>query len=275
VVPAARLPQAPLGPARYAVVPHDALHRAAFTALDLLNPGSAFVWDPSPLCEARWGVLTGDPVVRVSADPGTESVDLALAVELPTADALSTLRSIAGQVVVFARANQVPYLHRLAQPLGVLRLPGEADRARERAFELRRAVRQHLEAAWDSAELHALAPLFDEHDPALVAAAAVRAAAARGGGAPSPEAEAGATAAWVRLRLDAGRRDRIRVGDVVGALLNAVGLERHQVGRVDVRDGFTLVDVRGEAAERALRGLDGVLLRGRRVAVRREREQGR
>jgi len=57
----------------------------------------------------------------------------------------------------------------------------------------------------------------------------------------------------------------------VGALLNAVGLAKEDIGRIELREGFTLVDVRAEEAERAVRGLTGTTLRGRRIAARLDR----
>ncbi len=63
----------------------------------------------------------------------------------------------------------------------------------------------------------------------------------------------------------------MRTADVVGALLNAVGLPKDDLGRVTVRETFTLVEVRAEAAERTLRGVAGVVLKGRRVAARVDR----
>lgn len=268
VVAAARLPEMPLGPVRYATVDRDRTRVAVRAALDTLNPPTALVWDPSSAVATRWTAF-GDPTVAFASAIGEERYALALAAELPTAAALTALREVATDVVLLVRAGQVAYLERLASPLRSLRLPGEADRARERAVELRAAVRGELDRAAGSAELAALAPLFDEYDPALVAAAALR---TRGPAAlAATAAPDAAVPTWARIRIDAGRRDQIRPGDVVGALLNAVGLAKQDVGRVDLRERFTLVDVRAETAERALRGLDGLSLRGRRVGARIDR----
>ncbi len=261
-----RTPQVPLRGVRYAVVPPEQLRTALRAALDVLNPASTLLWDPSPLAAERWRSLAGDPTVHVSAVIGAEPVDLAIAVDLPSGEALAALGAVAKQSVVLIRPHQLPYLRQLADPLGVLRLPSEVDRARDRAGALRRKLRDRLEAESDPGALYAIAPLLDEWDPALVAAAALQ-LAEPGAGAPTPQREG---THWVRVRLDAGRRERLRAGDVVGALLNAVGLARHQVGRVDIREGFSVVDVRAEAAERAVKGLDGLVVRGRRIGARTE-----
>lgn len=266
-VVAARPPEEPAGTLRYAAIGRDRLAWATRAALDLLNPGSAYVWDPSPLSGSRWGEFGNDPTIRIDPTAPAERVDLALVAELPTGTVLATLQAVTGQIVVLVRPYQLPYLERLGAKLGAIRLVNEVDRARDRAFDIRRALRGVISDAASSAELIALAPLFDEYDPALVAAAALRMSEP-----PEPKEEpVREPRMWARIRLDVGSGNRIRTADVVGALLNAVGLARQEVGRVDVRDRFTLVDIRPEAVDRAVQGLNGLLLRGQRVGARMER----
>ncbi len=270
VAGAARLPAGPVGPARYAVV--DRLRRVfgARAVLDILDPERAVLWDPSPDPAARWAELTAQPGVRLLGvrPPGedAEPADLAIALDLPSGDALTILRGAAREVVVLLDAVQVPYLERIASPLTPLRLAGPLDRARDWLFQLRRTVRERLADGAPSPELLALDPLFDEYDPALVAAALL---AERG--APPPPATTEEVPAWVRVHVNAGRRDQMRPGDLVGALLHGVGLTKDDVGRIELREGFALVDVRASEAERAVAGLNGTTIRGRRVAARIDR----
>jgi hypothetical protein len=261
VVLAAPRPEEPGGRARYAVVDHGRLVQAARAVLDASDPPSALVWEPR-LSPDRWGWLAADPTVRVASDPGEDRVALAIATDLPSGGALAALRAVADEVVVLARPWQVSYLERIAQPLAASAWGGQRDRALDWRAQLRAAVRDRLAAGAHHAGVLALGPLFDEFDPALVAAAMVEAPASPG---------AVALPRWVHLHLSVGRRDEVRTGDVVGALLNAAGLEKDEVGRVDVRDAFTLVEVRDAAAERARRGLQGTSLRGRTVTVRFDR----
>lgn len=263
VVPAGRLPEKPAGRVRYALVDPQRLTWAVRGALDTLNPSSALLWDPTP-APHRWTEYADDPTVRVASDPGDEPVEWAVAVELPTAEALAALHGVAQGVLVLARAAQLPYLERLTGSLDVLRLPSEADRARDRAGAMRAELRRRLEGGQLLDGLAALAPLFDEYDPALVAAAALQ---TREAAAPAREA-AGEIPTWAHIHVSAGSRDRVRTGDVVGALLNAVGIPKDTIGRVDVRENFSVVEVRAEVAQQVLRGLDGVTLRGRSVTVK-------
>jgi len=268
VLAAARPPEVPGQAVRYAIAPAYRVAAAVRAALDAQSPASAFVWDPSPLLHHRWMDYRADPTVRVGSDPGSDPVDLAIAVELPTAEALTAIRAITHDVIVLVRPRQLGYLGSLVGRLTVVRLRSEVDTAQDWRAMLRSRVRDRVEDQAFRGNLLALAPLFDEYDPALVAAAILDL--------PEPEtaAPAGATEVphWVHLHLNLGSRDRLRTGDVVGALLNAAGLTRDHIGRVDMRDAFTVVEVRAETGETARRGMDGIVLRGRTVVARFDRK---
>src|SRR5262249_50770186 len=90
------------------------------------------------------------------------------------------------------------------------------------------------------AELAVLAPLFEEHAPAMVAAALL--AISRQSSAPSdtlPESEP----QWVRLFVSVGTKDRASAKDLVGALIKEAGLQKGQIGKIEVRETFSLVEV--------------------------------
>ena len=57
------------------------------------------------------------------------------------------------------------------------------------------------------------------------------------------------------IRLAVGRRDGIRAGDVARLVREKAGLQRRDIGRVFVRDRFTLVSVRAELFEKTLEAL--------------------
>ena len=236
---------------------------AVRSVLDTLNPSSTFLWEPLAANRyERWVEFAEDPsVVIADWPPPEQSFDLAVAVELPSAEALAALAASAQEVVVLVRASQVAYLQRLAKPLRTLRLPGPSEQARDRAHALRQAIRTRLEQEDVLSDLLALGPLFDDYDPALVAAALARGARTAGAEPESPPA-------WVRIRVDLGKRDRLRPGDLVGALINGVGLSADHVGRIEMREAFTIAQVRAEDAARALRGLAGLSLRGKTATVR-------
>jgi ATP-dependent RNA helicase DeaD len=122
-----------------------------------------------------------------------------------------------------------------------------------------------------------LDPLFNEFSPAEIAAAlsalvrkrvaprtAANAAAPTAAGAPRP---ASAEAGFVRLFISIGNRDNIRAGDLVGALTGEAGITGDQVGKIDIRDTFTVVEVSTAVADRIIRAMNGTTMRGRSLRV--------
>jgi ATP-independent RNA helicase DbpA len=73
----------------------------------------------------------------------------------------------------------------------------------------------------------------------------------------------------VTLQILGGRKEKIRPGDVLGALTKDLGLEAAAIGKIDVNDFSTYVAVRRDVAEQALRGLNAGKVKGRSVKVRR------
>jgi ATP-dependent RNA helicase DeaD len=261
---AARLPEVASGTARYVVVDDERRPWVARALLDAANPDRALLWDPLPSRAGRWAELARDPHVRVVTEPGVERVALAIATDLVSAEVFAALGAIAEDVLVLTRSSQLPYLQRLAHAVRPVRVLSETDRASDRAADARRRLRDRLADGGLDGELLTLSPLFDEYDPALVAAAALALVRME----PTPTAEA---TGWTRVFITAGRRDGIRTGDVVGALVNGVGIPKDRVGRIEIRDAFSLVEVRADEADRAVRGLSGTTLRGRRVSARPDR----
>lgn len=271
VLRATARPEEPTGRLRAATVEPGRRRWAADAVLEALDPATAFVWDPSVHATTRWADRAWDPTVTVGAEIGDQPVDLAIAAELPSTEAWAALSAVAGETVVFCQPAQLPALETMAAAVVPYRLPGEADRAAEWVAEIQRRVRGRVAQGGLEPSLVALGPLLEEYDPAVLAAALLT---DRTETAPTAPATLGASATvptWAHVRLSVGRRDRLRPGDVVGALLNAVGLTKTQIGRVDVRDSFSVVEIRAEAADRAREGLDNITLRGARVSARFDR----
>lgn len=70
------------------------------------------------------------------------------------------------------------------------------------------------------------------------------------------------------LQLQAGRKDKIRPGDVLGALTKDLGYAGTQVGRIEVNEFSTYVAVARDIAEAAAQRLGATQVKGRRVKVR-------
>lgn len=74
-----------------------------------------------------------------------------------------------------------------------------------------------------------------------------------------------------KIYVAAGREARIRPGDLVGAIANETSLNGNDIGSIEVRDRFSLVEVPDRAVNEVLTALNRTTLKGRKVKVRRDR----
>ena len=72
----------------------------------------------------------------------------------------------------------------------------------------------------------------------------------------------------VTLHIQGGRKEKIRPGDVLGALTADLGYSREQVGKIDVNEFSTYVAVQRSVAHDAARRLNDGRIKGRSVKVR-------
>jgi len=73
----------------------------------------------------------------------------------------------------------------------------------------------------------------------------------------------------VTLQILGGRKEKIRPGDVLGALTKDLGLDATSVGKIDINEFSTYVAVRRDVADEALKVLNAGRVKGRSVKVRR------
>jgi hypothetical protein len=244
-------PLKPVCSARYAVVAAARRHAAAREALDALRAVRPYVWNGGP------------------SSPPASGVDAVVATVLPSRQELAALAGIAPPVVLIT-ASQLAYLKSIAA-LTPLALPSEGDRAQDRAAALRARIAARLEQGEVDAELALLEPLFERWDPAEVAGAVLALSRQPSAVSEEPLETPGVTGSWVRVFVTVGKKDKAGAKDLVGALIREVGLEKGQIGRIEVRETHSLVEVAPAVAEQAVRRLGGVSIRGRRVTARVDR----
>jgi ATP-dependent RNA helicase DeaD len=75
-----------------------------------------------------------------------------------------------------------------------------------------------------------------------------------------------------RLYIGLGRRAGVRPADLVGAIANEAGIDARAVGSIEIADRFSIVEVPEEVAQEVIGALRSTTIRGRRVMVRRDRE---
>ncbi|MDF1504569.1 DEAD/DEAH box helicase, partial [Roseisolibacter sp. H3M3-2] len=236
------------------------------------------------------GLEASAPAARVriarvdDATPFASQEALVVLYDLPVArdlrGRLSAARPV--QVVALPQPRQLPALRELgAGAPRPLALKDVARREDARDSLLRAALLAELSRGLPARELRVLEELLETHDGVEAAAIAVRLLererARRQTQAPSAPAAAAQPAAappaaMTRLFITIGTRDGARPGDLVGAISNEAGITSDRIGKIELRESFSLVEVAGADAARVIEKVSGIMIRGRKVQVRAERE---
>jgi ATP-dependent RNA helicase DeaD len=90
--------------------------------------------------------------------------------------------------------------------------------------------------------------------------------ATRPGRAPDRQARP-PEAGTVRYRLAVGHAHGVKPGNIVGAIANEAGLDSKRIGRVDIRDDYSLVDLPAGMPADVLQHLKGVWVVGRQLRM--------
>ncbi|HUK22453.1 MAG TPA: DbpA RNA binding domain-containing protein [Gemmatimonadales bacterium] len=243
----------PVAPARYVIVPPERRGAAVRDVIDALDPRQPFVW----------------PNDGEIPPAGT---DLVICRLLPTRTQFAELCK-AGPVTILTAPLGLSYLRSLAAPLEPVNLASEADRARDRGASLRARLTTLLEQSRLEPELALLDPLFERFDPALVAGAvlALQREQAKSGKGELSASTPVASEQRAKIFLNVGKKDKASAKDVVGALIREVGLAKGDIGRVDVRETFSIVELSAARVTEAVQALGRVTIRGRRVTARLDR----
>ncbi|MFL5559978.1 MAG: DbpA RNA binding domain-containing protein [Gemmatimonadaceae bacterium] len=289
---------------QYVVVSPTNRGAALRRLLDELDPARAVVWTRTAESEAdasraigALGYRGAGASVRVVRGAPLGEAGLAVLYDVP-ADRAELLAALGGapsapQIVALAQPRQVELVRALASGgrVGPLTLGGPAAAARRREESVRAELRTVLESGLAARELLALEPLLESYDGIEIAAAALRlldqsrssaaqvvaesprsgVAIARGAGDGGARPVIGGEP--VKIFLTIGERDGVRAGDLVGAIAGTAGIPGTSVGRVEIRDTHSLVEIVGEDAEAVATKITGISIKGRRVVARLERER--
>jgi ATP-dependent RNA helicase DeaD len=76
----------------------------------------------------------------------------------------------------------------------------------------------------------------------------------------------------VRCRTALGTRDGIAAKNLLGAILNEGGLAREAIGRIQIREAFSLIELPEEGLDRLLAKLKDTRVAGKALKLRRYRE---
>ena len=278
--PAEAPPISPVGPVRTVSVAWSRRAAALGELLQLLDPASVTIWahDRSAASDiARAVPLDGETIRLVTGDAPKSA--LVIAFDLPSHDRLAQLVQ-AGDTVLLVPPGTESYVAGIARPTRALRLPGLLEEHATIASADRARIRAELEGGDPSSALLALAPLFERHDPTRVAAAlyALWKGAAPPAARPEEKAtarsEAPAAPAVAKVWVSIGKKDGVTPADLVGALTKELRIDRTAIGRVELRDGFSLIELPASDADQIAQALSGKTIRKVRIVARLDRVPG-
>lgn len=223
--------------------------------------------------------LGGDGDATVTADGGPEAEGAyAISYDVPFDTGQLTSRHGDGGIVLLA-PRELSHLREIAGAAR-LELRAEAEPTPTPVPSDVASFRDRLRSAAETEDLSAqflvLEPLLDEISAAELAAAATallrRRAPVREPKEPQPREAVSAPSgqappAWVRLFMSVGHRDEVRPGDLVGAITGEVGVSGDDIGRIDIRDTFSIVEVTKDIAQRVIETMNGITLKGRSLRV--------
>jgi ATP-dependent RNA helicase DeaD len=79
--------------------------------------------------------------------------------------------------------------------------------------------------------------------------------------------DTGAEEGMVRLFFNIGRSQRVKPGDILGAVAGEAKIPGKQVGAIDMYDGYTFVEVPEEYGRDVLKAMKNVKIKGKSVNV--------
>jgi hypothetical protein len=263
-------PQAdtPVGPVRTVSVPWARRAPALAELIELLDPPSLVIWtvDRSYHDAIAQAISVTEPEVRlVTGDAPTAGTIIAF--DLPTAERLRQLHD-SGEIILLVPPGTESHVARIAAPRRPLQLPGPLDTIRAAESAQRAEILKTIETGKAQRWLLTLAPLFERHDAAVVAAALFDLWSTNARPALQPAPELPATS---RIYVGVGKKDGTSVNDLVGVLTRELRVDRHKIGRIELREAYSLIEVPTQDADQLATALNGVTVRRKRVTARVDR----
>jgi ATP-dependent RNA helicase DeaD len=258
----------PTGPVRTVGVPWARRVLVLADLVELLDPASLVIWtaDRSRHAAIAQVVPVGEPEVRLLTGDAPAAGTI-IAFDLPTGERLRQLLG-AGEVVLLVPPEAEAYAARIAEPRRPLQLPSLVDSVMDVASGQRAAIVKTIEQATPERALLTLAPLFERHDPAAVAAALFDLWTGSALTAPTAPPDSPATS---KIYVGLGKKDGATANDFVAVLTKELRFERGKIGRIELRDAYSLIEIPTQDAEKLAGALNGVTVRRKRVTARVDR----
>jgi hypothetical protein len=236
--------------------------------VELLDPASLVIWtaDTSRHAAISQAIPVIDPDVRLVTGDAPAAGTI-IAFDLPTGQRLQQLLE-AGEVVLLVPPDAESYVARLASSRRPLQLPSLLDSVMSTATRQRATIVKAIDEGKPERALMTLAPLFERYDPVAVAAGLFDLWASSAPLAPAPATDlTGAAKIYVGL----GKKDGATANDFVAVLTKELRFDRAKIGRIELRDAYSLIEVPAQDAEKLAAALNGVTLRRKRLTARVDR----
>ncbi|MGV3708725.1 MAG: DbpA RNA binding domain-containing protein [Gemmatimonas sp.] len=289
---------------RYAITAPAARPEMLRAVLDEIDPPSFVIIATSDAGEtdarralARLGLSINGETVSLTRHVLSSAASLVVMWEPPAGvEAITVaLSEHPANAIAFLSPDEVPSFHRLTGGAAQPWTPTvRKDSMESRTRTLRTALRSTLANGGASAsELALLAPLLDSHDAIEIAAAALRlyegakrestTLKTKSAMTPGPrmvtrqpvnELKLVDGGEKQRVFLAVGRRDRVQVGDIVGAIANEAGIEGSRIGTIDLFESHATVELQAADAAKVVEVMADVELRGRRLGARIDERSG-
>ncbi|MBI4838419.1 MAG: DEAD/DEAH box helicase [Nitrospirae bacterium] len=72
---------------------------------------------------------------------------------------------------------------------------------------------------------------------------------------------------YARLFMTIGRKDRVKVGDIVRSIASAAGIPGEKIGNIAIFDKFTFVEVPQNLAAKVIDSVDNAVIHGRKIRI--------
>lgn len=267
-IAAPKMEGSPAGPLRTVSVSWARRVQALADLIELLDPTSLVIWTVDRSYHAvidQVIALNGPEARLVTGDaPAAGTI---IAFDLPTVERLRQLLG-AGEVVLLVPPGTESYAARIAAPRRPLLLPGLLDAARSAEAAQRAEIVKSIESGRSHRSLLALAPLFERHDPVAVAAALYELWTGSAQPTAPPPPDIPATA---KVYVSVGKKDGVTANDLVAVLTKELRVERSKIGRIELRETYSLIEIPAQDAEKVAAALNGVMVRRKRMTARVDR----
>lgn len=174
-----------------------------------------------------------------------------------------------GIAITFVTPREYRHLRLIEQTAKTVidkkRLPSADDVLRAREQNIVKDIAGIIEAGKHMRYRQTVELLSSSHSFADIAAAAFF--AAYGDIKEQPSGEAAETKGAVRLFMTIGRKDKIKVADIVKSIASEANIPYSKIGNIDVLEKFTFVEVPAELADRVVRSVDDMIMKGKRIKI--------